>query len=60
VARGVGGTVEQVTGDTGNAVGQVNPDLGKNVSDTGKALSEIVKGLPGNAQQQLNQAPKLP
>src|SRR4051794_905019 len=59
VTKGVGGTVEQVTGDTGKTVGQVSPDLGKGVSDTGKALSEIVQGIGGQAQQQLS-GPKLP
>jgi hypothetical protein len=57
VSRGLGGTVEQVTGDTGKAVGHVNPDVGLGVSDTGKALSEIVQGVGGTVQKQLS-APK--
>jgi hypothetical protein len=56
VTRGVGGTVEHVSGDTGKTVGQVNPDLGKGVSDTGKALSEIVQGIGVGAPA----PPKLP
>jgi hypothetical protein len=59
VSRGLGGTVEQVTGDTGKVVGQVNPDLGQGVSDTGKALSQIVQGVGGTVQHQLS-PPKLP
>jgi hypothetical protein len=58
VSRGIGGTVEQVTGDTGRAVGQVNPDLGKGVTDNGKALSQIVQGIGGTLQQKLS--PPLP
>jgi hypothetical protein len=53
VSRGLGGTVEQVTGDLGKTVGGVNPQLGQGVSDTGKALSEIVQGIGGKAQQGL-------
>jgi hypothetical protein len=52
VTRGLGGNVEQQTGDTGKAVGQVSPELGKGVTDTGKALSEIVQGIGGGTPQQ--------
>jgi hypothetical protein len=53
VTHGVGGGIEQVAGGTGNAVGVVSPALGKGVSDTGKALSEIVQGIGGGGPQQL-------
>jgi hypothetical protein len=59
VTHGVGGGVEQVTGGTGKAVGVVSPDVGKGVTDTGKALSEIVQGIGPGAQKQLS-PPKLP
>jgi hypothetical protein len=50
VTRGIGGSVEQVTGGTGNTVSPVSPELGKGVTDTGKALSEIVQGIGGPQQ----------
>jgi hypothetical protein len=42
----VGNTTQNLTQQVGGTVGGVNPQLGQGVTDTGKALSEIVKGLP--------------
>jgi hypothetical protein len=44
----VGGTTENLTNNAGQTVGGVNPGLGKTVSDTGKAVSDIVEGLGGS------------
>jgi hypothetical protein len=40
------GTTEGVTRSLGDTVGGVNPQLGNAVSDTGQALSDIVRNLP--------------
>jgi hypothetical protein len=39
-------TTEQVTNNVGNTVGQVAPNLGTTVTETGQALSDIVRDLP--------------
>jgi hypothetical protein len=42
-----GDTTQNTTQQLGQTVGGVNPQLGQGVTDTGQALSEIVRGLPG-------------
>ena len=44
VTNGLGNTTQGVTDGLGETVGGVNPELGQTVTDTGKALSDIVKG----------------
>ncbi len=45
VRRGLGDTTQGVTDGLGQTVGGVNPDLGKTVTDTGEALSDLVRGV---------------
>jgi len=45
VTNGLGNTTQGVTDKLGQTVGGVNPELGKPVTDTGKALSDLVRGL---------------
>ena len=47
VTNGLGDTTQGVTDGLGKSVGGVNPDLGKTVTDTGKALSDLVRGVGG-------------
>ncbi len=42
----VAGQVQQRTDQVGQTVSPISPELDKTVSDTGKALSDIVGGLP--------------
>lgn len=44
---GVGGTTEALTVGVGRTVGGLSPELGQTVTDTGKALSDLVQGLDG-------------
>ena len=46
-AGGLGGTTEGLTDGLGRTVGGLNPELGQAVTDTGKALSDLVQGLDG-------------
>jgi hypothetical protein len=55
--NGLADGTEQITNDLGQTVGGVNPQLGNTVSETGQALSDIVRDLPdvkaGNGQVQV-------
>jgi hypothetical protein len=42
----LGNTIENTTDQIGGPVGEVSPQLGQGVTDTGQALGEIVQGLP--------------
>jgi hypothetical protein len=42
----LGNTIQNTTDQIGGPVGEVSPQLGQGVTDTGKALGEIVQGLP--------------
>jgi hypothetical protein len=57
--NGLADGTEQITNDLGEAVGGVNPELGNTVSETGQALSDIVRDLPdvraGNGQIQVGE-----
>jgi hypothetical protein len=41
----VGDTTEGLTGDLGGTVGEVNPQLGQGISDTGESVSDLVRDL---------------
>jgi hypothetical protein len=47
VTNGAGDTTQGLTDGLGQTVGGVNPELGKTVTDTGEALSDLVRGLGG-------------
>ncbi|MBA3301700.1 MAG: hypothetical protein H0T15_07495 [Thermoleophilaceae bacterium] len=53
IRRNLSGTTREVTQELGKAVGQVDPNVGKVVSDTGEQLSNIVEGLPDVQSNQL-------
>jgi len=46
IKRQLSETTRGVTDGVGRTVGQVDPNLGKTVSETGRELSTIVEGLP--------------
>jgi hypothetical protein len=48
VTNGLGDTTQGLTDGLGQTVSGVNPDLGKTVTDTGRALSDLVRGVGGN------------
>lgn len=47
VTNGLGDTSQGLTDNLGGTVGGVSPELGKTVTDTGEALSDLVRGLEG-------------
>lgn len=47
VSDNLSATARGLTGAAGDTVGQLNPKLGETVTDTGRALSEIVRRLGG-------------
>ena len=43
----VGNTTKGVTDGAGKALGGATPQVGNTITDTGEALSDLVKGLDG-------------
>jgi hypothetical protein len=45
ITQGLGDTTQRLTDGLGGTVGELNPQLGQTLTDTGRVLSELVRGL---------------